>query len=67
MKLTAWNAVLLEKLIVTQLVEKFSAFYGTRRFITELTRAHQFQEPAQHFLTAGFEGEESLATRPTLS
>ena len=30
----------LEKLIGSQLVKKFPAFYGTRRFITALTSAH---------------------------
>jgi hypothetical protein len=39
-KLTPWSAVLLQKLTVTQLVEKFSAFYGTRRFISLFTRSH---------------------------
>jgi len=34
--------VLLEKLTVTQLVKKFSAFYGTRRFITVFTRARHW-------------------------
>ena len=32
-----WSKVLLEKLIVAQLVKKFSAFYGTRRIITVFT------------------------------
>jgi hypothetical protein len=32
----------LEKLIVSQLVKKFPAFNGTRRFITVLTRARHF-------------------------
>ena len=36
--LTSWNTVLLEKLIGPQLVKKFPAMYGTRRFITEFTR-----------------------------
>jgi len=36
--LTPWSEVLLEKLTVTELVKKFSTFYGTRRFITVLTR-----------------------------
>jgi hypothetical protein len=36
-----WSRVLLEKLIVTQLV-KLPAFYGTRRFITMLTRARHW-------------------------
>jgi len=35
--------VLLEKLIVTQLVNQFPAFHGTRRFITVFTRScHRF-------------------------
>jgi hypothetical protein len=37
--LTAWSRGLLEKLTVSQLVKKFPAFYGTRRFITAFTRA----------------------------
>ena len=35
--LTPWCRVLLEKLNGLQLVEKFPAFHGTRRFITALT------------------------------
>ena len=35
--LTPWCRVFLEKLIVLQLVKKFPAFHGTRRFITALT------------------------------
>jgi hypothetical protein len=34
-----WNIVLFEKLIVTELVKKFPAFYGIRRIITVFTRA----------------------------
>jgi len=34
--LTPWSSVS-EKLIVTQLLSKFIAVYGTRRFITVLT------------------------------
>jgi len=37
--LTPWSKGLLEKLTVLQLVKKFPAFYGTRRFITALTSA----------------------------
>jgi len=37
-KQTQWSRVLLEKLTVTQLVKKFLAFYGTRRFITVFKR-----------------------------
>ena len=35
--LTPWCRVILEKLTGLQLVKKFPAFYGTRRFITALT------------------------------
>jgi hypothetical protein len=35
--LTAWNKVLLEKLIVAQLAEKFPSFYEIRRPITLFT------------------------------
>ena len=38
--LTRWSRVLLEKLTGLQLVKKFSAFYGTWRFITAVTSAH---------------------------
>jgi len=31
--------LLLEKLTVTQLVKRYPAFYGTRRFVTAFTRA----------------------------
>jgi len=37
--LTPYSTVLLEKLTVSQLVKKFPAFYGTRRFITAFTSA----------------------------
>ena len=37
--LTPWSRVPLEKLIVSQLVKKFPAFYGIRRFITAFTSA----------------------------
>jgi len=36
--LTPWCRVLLEKLTGLQLVKKFPAFHGTRRFIAALTR-----------------------------
>jgi hypothetical protein len=38
--ITPWSRGLLEKLTVSQLVKKFPAFYGTRRFITAFTRPH---------------------------
>jgi len=36
--LTPWSTVL-EKLTGSQLVKKFPAFYGTRKFITAFTKA----------------------------
>ena len=41
--LTSWCRVLLEKLAGLQLVKNFSAFYGTRRFITAFT---SFRHPS---------------------
>jgi hypothetical protein len=38
--LTPWSRVLPEKLTGFQLVNKFPAFHGTRRFITAFTSAH---------------------------
>jgi hypothetical protein len=35
--LTPWSRVSLEKLTGLQLVKKFPAFYGTRRFLTAIT------------------------------
>jgi hypothetical protein len=32
-QLTPWSRVHLEKLIVTQLVKKFTTFYGTQKFL----------------------------------
>jgi len=37
--LIPWNSVLLEKLTNLQLVKKFPAFYGTRKFNTAFTSA----------------------------
>ena len=37
--LTPWSRVLIEKLTASQLVKKFPAIYGTRRFITAFTSA----------------------------
>jgi hypothetical protein len=38
-ELITWNRLLLEKLTVAQLVEKFPTLYGTSRFIAVFTRA----------------------------
>jgi hypothetical protein len=43
--LTPWNGVLFEKLTDSQLVKKFPAFYGTRKFITTFTRARHLFLP----------------------
>jgi hypothetical protein len=40
-----WSRVLLEKLGGFQLVKKFPAFYGTRRFITNFTSARHCPYP----------------------
>jgi hypothetical protein len=37
--LIPWSIVLLEKCTGSELVKKFSTFYGTRRFITAFTGA----------------------------
>ena len=42
--LTPWNRVFFKKLTGSQLVKKFPAFYGTRKFINAFTRVHQQQE-----------------------
>jgi hypothetical protein len=46
--LTPWSRVLLEKLTGFQLVKKFPAFYGTRRFITADTRARHLSLSLSH-------------------
>ena len=43
--LAPWSRVLLEKLIGFQLVKKFPAFYGTRKFITAFTSARHLSQP----------------------
>jgi len=43
--LTLWSRVFLEKLAGFQLVKKFPAFYGTRRFITAFTSPHHLSLP----------------------
>ena len=56
---TPWSRVLLEKLTGPQLVKKFPAFYGTRKFITAFTSARHLSlswarsiqsVPPSHFL-----------------
>jgi len=43
--LTPWSSVFLEKLTGSQLVKKFPAFHGTRRFITAFTSARPLSLP----------------------
>ena len=45
--LTPWCRVLLEKLTGLQLVKKFPAFHGTRKFITALTSVRRLSIPDQ--------------------
>jgi hypothetical protein len=47
-KLTSWRIVLLEKLIVAQLVEKFPSVFGTRMFIAVQTRNPIRDEKCSH-------------------
>jgi len=42
--LTPWSRVLFEKLTSSQVVKKFPAFYGTRKFITTFTSASHRSE-----------------------
>jgi len=44
-ELPPWSRVLLEKLIATQLVKKFPAFYGTQKFITVFIRHATWPSP----------------------
>ena len=56
--LTPWRRVLLEKLTGLQLVKKFPAFHGTRRFITALTSVH-------HLSLSWASPIQSIYTHPT--
>ena len=55
---TPWCRVLLEKLTGLQLVKKFPAFHGTRRFITALTRV-------RHMSLSWVSPIQSIYTHPT--
>jgi hypothetical protein len=41
-KIIPWSRAVLEKLIFSQLVKNFAVFYGTRMFISMLTKAHNW-------------------------
>ena len=56
--LTPWCRVLLEKLTGLQLVKKFIAFHGTRRFITALTSV-------RHLSVSWASPIQSIYTHPT--
>ena len=56
--LTPWCRVLLEKLTGLQLVKKFPAFHGTRRFITALTSV-------RHLSLSGASPMQSIYPHPT--
>ena len=58
--LTPWSRVILEKITGSQIVKKFPAFYGTRRFVTAFTSArHLSQIDPVHAPISNF-----LKTRP---
>jgi hypothetical protein len=42
LELITWTKALFKKLIITQLVKKFSASYGNQRFIIMFTRVHNW-------------------------
>ena len=55
---TPWSRVLPERLAGSQLVKKFLAFYGSRRFITTITRARPLslsQWRTLEFCSGGFQ------------
>jgi hypothetical protein len=54
MYLTPWSRVLLEKLTGRQVVKKFHAFYGTRRFIAALTMARHLSPPSRRYCWYSF-------------
>ena len=56
--LTPWSRVLPEKLTGSQLVKKFPAFYGTRRFITAFTSA-------RHLSLSWARSIQSMPSHPT--
>jgi hypothetical protein len=74
--LNPWSKVLLEKLTGLQLVKKFPAFYGTRRFITAFISTSRLSPhqsispgPTQVYAfrnKASFHGEDLSTPRPTL-
>ena len=56
--ITPWSRVLLEKQTDSQLVKKFRAFYGTRRFITAFTSA-------RHLFLSWASSTQSILPHPT--
>ena len=57
-QITPWRRVLLEKLTGSQLVKKFPAFYGTRKFITAFTSA-------RHLSLSWARSTQSIPPHPT--
>ena len=58
--LTPWSRVLLETLTGSQLIKKFPAFYGIRKFITATTSA-----ATCHGTGGGIEPDQSDPRTPT--
>jgi len=61
--LTPCSTVLLEKLTDFQLVKKFSAIYGTRRFITAFTRARHVSDKCDPSVLNGMNFQEDFRVR----
>ena len=65
--LTPWSRVLLEKLASLQLVKKFPAFYGTRRFLTALTSARHLSLSWASPIQSSYPNPTSWRSIPMLS
>ena len=65
--LIPWSMVILEKLASLQLVKKFPAFYGTRRFLTALTSARHLSLSWTSPIQSSYSNPTSLRSILTLS
>ena len=61
--LTPWCRVLLEKLTGSQLVKKFPAIYGTRRFITALTSVRHVAKKCDSSVLNGMKFQKDFRVR----
>jgi len=49
-----WSRVVLEKPIAAQLVNKFPALHGTRKFSTTFKTVHEVRDTVRHFVRRFF-------------